>query len=198
MKTCITCGIEKPLSEFGKLTKAKDGKRYDCFGCRRTTKEVVNLEGEEWRDVEGYEGLYQVSNLGRVKSSLRQGGGGLIKPPLNNQGYPQVVLRNKGDNKMTRVHQLVCKAFHDNPENKPMTDHIDRDRTNNKATNLRWATAKENLNNLSPAKGSISKRIYKRKDGSITETWKGIIREKSKTFKLKEDAEKWLASMVRP
>lgn len=115
---------------------------------------------EIWKDVVGYEGLYQVSNLGRVKSLYREFWCGkdyniLKKYPetiltiwLDNGGYEYVTFTRNSKSKKFKVHRLVGEAFIPNPENKPQIDHIDTIRTNNKVENLRWVTRSEN--NLNP------------------------------------------------
>lgn len=85
---------------------------------------IENLPHEEWRDVEGYEGIYQVSNMGRVKS-LHWLGGRLIKPCSNKKGYLSVVLSKNCIGKHYKVHVLVARAFLPNPENKPIVHHRD-------------------------------------------------------------------------
>ncbi|WPH68848.1 HNH endonuclease [Enterococcus phage EF-M80] len=103
---------------------------------------------EEWKDIEGYEGLYQVSNLGRVKRSK----GKYMKSErilmlfINTPGYLQVMLCKNNKCKKFTVHRLVANAFIPNPENKPQVNHIDEDKTNNMVSNLEWVTAKENVN----------------------------------------------------
>ena len=114
---------------------------------------------EIWKDIQGYEGLYQVSNLGRVKSLGRN-----IKKPLtkigyvwqserilkgrkDTKGYLRVVLYKDQTPKGFKVHRLVAVAFIPNPENKPEVDHINRDKTDNSVNNLRWVSHKENMNN---------------------------------------------------
>lgn len=108
----------------------------------------MNTEYEE-RPVVGYEGLYVVSNTGRIFSLnyKRTGQRRELRQCKNNHGYYQSRLSNNRKSTVHRVHRVVAMAFHDNPENKPCVDHIDGDRTNNHADNLRWVTHTENMNN---------------------------------------------------
>ena len=99
---------------------------------------------EEWRDVKGYEGLYQVSNMGRVKSITFRNN--KIEKPKEKMLYMRVskdrrvavCLYNKGKKKMCSVHRLVAKAFIENPDNLPEVNHIDGNPSNNYVTNLEW------------------------------------------------------------
>lgn len=100
---------------------------------------------EEWRDVVGYEGLYQVSSEGRIKS-LKWNKERILKPGIDRYGYLLVTLYAGGKRKKLKVHRLVCQAFHDNPDNKPCVNHIDENKTNNAANNLEWCTYEENNN----------------------------------------------------
>lgn len=116
---------------------------------------LEDLPNEEWRDVVGYEGLYQISNLGRVKSLDRLDTKGrtvnkkIRKQSLSNSGgYPSVSLYDRnGLSSVWNVHALVLKAFSTNPENKPCIDHINTIRTDNRLENLRYVTYTENNNN---------------------------------------------------
>ena len=101
---------------------------------------------EIWKDIKGYEGLYQVSNLGRVKSLPHGRTKGCILRPWNNKGYQVVGLWEGTPSKMRKlsVHRLVAEAFISNPENKPCINHIDGIRNNNNITNLEWVTPSEN------------------------------------------------------
>lgn len=102
---------------------------------------------EIWKDISGYEGLYQVSNLGNVKS-MNWGGRGYsknlyLKP--HNKGYLQVELKKDGKRKMFVVHRLVAQAFIQNPNNFPIVNHKDENKTNNSAENLEWCDYKYNV-----------------------------------------------------
>lgn len=105
---------------------------------------------EEWRGVANFEGFYEVSNLGRVRSvdrvcvdshalcGVRRRLGHMIRGRVNKVGYPQVVLYRDGKGKTINVHRLVAFAFVPNPKNLPFVNHIDGVKTNFVATNLEW------------------------------------------------------------
>ena len=105
---------------------------------------------EEWRDVVGYEGLYKVSNFGRIKSLEKMRGAFNQKEKIKSleysNGYLRCKLHKNKKGKKFLVHVLVAKAFIPNLYNKPYIHHIDANRSNNKVDNLLWCTAKENSN----------------------------------------------------
>lgn len=107
------------------------------------------LYKEIWKDVVGYEGLYQISNLGRVKSLNynKTGKEKILKAGKDKDGYLIVGLSYKGELKSHRVHRLVAIAFVDGWFKDAQVDHIDTNKQNNIYTNLRWVTPKENSNN---------------------------------------------------
>ena len=112
--------------------------------------DLVKLEGEIWKDIEGYEGLYQVSNMGRVKTLNYKGHKGkvrILKQTFEKDGYLIVGLMKDRKIKTIKVHRLVAIAFIENIGDKPCVDHKNTIRTDNRVENLRWSTHKENSNN---------------------------------------------------
>lgn len=99
---------------------------------------------EKYVDIPGYEGIYQVSNFGNVKSlRYKNANREKILSPINHYlGYQFVHL---GRSKIRMVHVLVAESFVPNPQNKPFVNHIDGNKKNNRATNLEWVTSKENM-----------------------------------------------------
>lgn len=120
---------------------------------------------EVWKDIDGYGGLYQVSNFGNVKSMNYRGLGkaGLLKRSTNAQGYEVVGINGK----VTSVHRLVAKAFVDNPKGYPQVNHIDEDKTNNRADNLEWCTQDYNLHYGTGIERRCKPVIAMTKDGNI-------------------------------
>ena len=154
---------------------------------------------EIWKDIEGYEGLYQVSNYGRVRSldryvkqnhntkQLKKGK--LIQPIKDCKGYLRLKLCKENTSKRVKIHRLVAQAFIPNPENKPQVNHIDGNKTNNRIQNLEWCTNSENqihaykmgLNKITEEqRRKISQRQKGRK---VTEKEKRIKRENAKNKK---------------
>ena len=111
---------------------------------------------EIWKDIVGYEGLYQVSNFGRVKSlaKYKNGNGGskfwrkerILKPANTGRGYLMVVLIKEKKRTTYILHRLVAQAFIPNPNNLPQINHKDENKTNNVVSNLEWCDNKYNSN----------------------------------------------------
>ena len=130
---------------------------------------------EEWRSIPGYEGLYEVSNLGRVKSleiSYTRKNGimdhkpeMILSPKNNGTGYFIVCLYKNKTHKYYLIHRLVALTFIPNPDNLPCVNHLDEDKTNNRVDNLEWCDHKYNSN----YKGVLKRRSQRMKENGIYE-----------------------------
>lgn len=121
----------------------------------------MNKKKEEWRAIEGYEGLYEVSSLGRVRSipkkhSYPKNADGILSPSTRKGGYKQVTLCKDGKTKPHSIHRLVAIAFIGKPASKALVvNHIDENPSNNAVSNLEWVTPRQNLEHSNV----INKRI---------------------------------------
>lgn len=155
---------------------------------------------EIWKDIEGYEGLYQVSNLGRVKSlshyeysdrfkNGRFRKGRLLKPFKVGANYLAVGL---GRGNKAYIHRLVAVAFIPNPQNKEEIDHINCDITDNTAANLKWVTRKENLNNpITKKRNSASRKGWYQPMGKDNSRSRAILQFSLKGEFIKEWANQY-------
>ena len=127
---------------------------------------------EIWKDIKNYEGCYQVSNLGRVRSltrkvktfnGVRTSNGQLLKPLKTNTGYYRVDLKQNQKDKYMSIHRLVAEAFIPNPNNYPIINHKDNNPQNNCVDNLEWCTQSYNVKyaykygNAKPTSGCFKK-----------------------------------------
>ena len=127
------------------------------------------FEQEEWRDIQGFEGCYQVSNMGRVRSvsrivragknKQRRTNGKMLSPWKTKHGYLHV---NLGRLKRQSIHRLVAKAFIPNPNNYPDVNHKDEDKANNIASNLEWCNHSYNA-----LYGTCQERLLKYKNTPV-------------------------------
>ena len=126
---------------------------------------------ETWRDIEGYEGLYQVSDFGEVRS-LKYGKTKLLKPKKETNGYLRVGFYKDSKQKWYLVHRLVATAFIENPDNLPEVNHIDEDKTNNVVANIEYCDHKRNCNhgtrNERSAKARINSPKHSKKPVQLT------------------------------
>ena len=138
-------GLYKLTSNSGKTVYRAVKPLYrQAFGREYAIDTIEDLEGELWKPIDS-RGKYYISNLGRVKSyQLRQAK--FLNPSSNQRGYLRVDIK-AGCRRTYLVHQLVALAFipNDNPIEKDTIDHIDLDKTNNRADNLRWLSRADNV-----------------------------------------------------
>lgn len=143
---------------------------------------------EEWKDIIGYEGKYQVSNLGRIKSLNYNNTGeeGILDGDTNKRGYKVVNLSKNGKGRTFLLHRLVAIAFIPNPNNLPEVNHINEDKNNNCVDNLEWCTSEYNANY-----GTRNKRISKNRKGKCAGKEHpnyGKSRSKETTQKMSENS----------
>jgi hypothetical protein len=142
---------------------------------------------EEWKDITGFEGFYQISNFGRVKSLGGKCGSAMRKPSirstsLTKDGYEKVRLLWGGKDKTVRIHRLVAEAFIPNPEGKETVNHIDGNKRNNHVSNLEWADRSEQLYHayklgLKQSKVGSNNPVAKLSDEDVREIRKTYVRQ---------------------
>lgn len=137
-------------------------------------------ETEIWVPVAGFEGLYEVSNIGRVRapSKVINGPRGratrkakMLKPYRKSNGYLNIVTVNNNIKVYNWVHRLVAQAFIPNPENKKEVNHKDFDKTNNRVSNLEWCSRKENSDHARATKDFYPKSI----SYPVLDTYTGVV-----------------------
>ena len=119
--------------------------------CIWATPKGQRCNMEQWKDIKGYEGKYQISNMGRVKSLPRndrfckRAEEIVLKTFICGSGYQEVILKVNGQKKPKLIHRLVAEAFVPNPTEKIEVNHKDGNKHNNDYTNLEWVTPSENI-----------------------------------------------------
>lgn len=121
---------------------------------------------EHWKSITGYEGLYEVSDLGRVKS-LKHGKERIMKPGKTSSGYLKVILCKDGKLKHSKIHRLVAKAFIPNPNNLETVNHKDEVKTNNVASNLEWMSREDNVAYSRPQWEKRSVQMFDKSTGEL-------------------------------
>lgn len=142
---------------------------------------------ETWKDVAGYEGMYQVSDEGRVRRLVgyKCKATRILKPVKHTNGYLLVRLCKNGESKCTRIHRLVADAFIPNTENKGDVNHIDGNKTNNHVSNLEWATRSENLKHAHMSGLASTEKAIK---ASADSRKKRVVRSDGEVFESEKEA----------
>jgi len=136
---------------------------------------------EAWADIKGYEGLYQVSTLGRIKSLPRRGTyskAHILKVSGDGNGYLQVGLCKNSSYKGYKVHRLVAQAFIPNPDNLPEVNHKDENKSNCQVSNLEWCDRAYNVNYGNRTNKTKKPVIQLTKSGEILATYESLSKVK--------------------
>lgn len=146
---------------------------------------------EIWKDIVGYEGLYQISNLGRIKSlsrfckyssgKTRKVNERIMKFDISKLGYFRVHLSKNGIDKKILVHRLVAQAFIPNPKNYPIINHKDENPSNNKVNNLEWCNVEYNNTYGNKIKKLYKEIIQLNKNGEIIKCYPNTVQASKET-----------------
>ena len=133
----------------------------------------MDYEIEAWADIKGYEGLYEISNCGRVRSLKNNI---LLKPHKDTKGYYQAFIYKDGKRKCYLIHRLVAQAFIPNPLNLKEINHKDENPLNNNADNLEWCNRKYNVNYGTRAEKTCRRVAQYACDGQLIYVWDSITK----------------------
>ena len=146
---------------------------------------------EEWRPIEGYEGLYEVSSYGRVRSLdrfyYRLHKGKVLSPTKDRYGYLTVTLNYNGKSKTIKIHRLVAQAFLPNPDNLPQVNHKNEVKSDNCVDNLEWCDAKYNNKYGTRLERFINTKI---KNGYVNEENVGLSKKEYEKKRYQENKDK--------
>ena len=181
LEVCEKCYKEEVYKKLPKEVKLKQNPNrkkssYIPKGTYRTSIIAKDLEDEVWKPIKDFEGYYEVSNKGRIKSSKRN----IILNQGNiTKGYLGVSLAKDGVSYSKRVHKLVADAFIPNIENKPYINHINGNKKDNRVENLEWCTPKENSEHAKENKlvSKGKKKVYCLEDNKIYDSIKQLAKD---------------------
>jgi hypothetical protein len=148
---------------------------------------------EQWKEIDGYDGLYQISDFGRVKS-LKGCNERILKQTINKYGYMIIYLSKDSIKKTLSVHRLVAQSFLEYKTDKLFVNHIDANKTNNHISNLEWVTPKENTAHA--IKHNLLKSLYGEENGKTNLT-KEIVRNILKLYWLDKLNVTKIASLLK-
>lgn len=181
LEVCEKCykeAIYRKIPKEAKTRQIKPKKKssYIPKGVYKTSVIAKDLEDEVWKPIKDFEGYYEVSNKGRIKSLKRN----IILNQGNiTRGYLGVSLAKEGIHYSKRVHKLVAQAFMPNPANKPSINHINGNKKDNRVENLEWCTPGENMQHAQKCnllyKGK--KKIYCLEDNKIYESMQEVAKD---------------------
>jgi hypothetical protein len=155
------------------------------------------LEGEMFKDIKGFEGLYQISSHGRIlsmerqvktKHGFRKVRERILKKSPDKDGYLMVTLSKDSKTKKCKVHRLVGEYFLDNPDNLPQVNHIDEDKTNNYYRNLEYVINLKNTNNYHSKNGTRKYGVHMSQG-----KWRARIKKDGKTIHIGQYEDKDIA-----
>lgn len=166
------------------MKKEEARKAYDAL-MKFYPLTLDDLDGEQWRDIDGYEGLYQISNFGRIKSFWSKKTK-ILKPCFTVHGYLRIDLSDGNKGKHFRINRLVAKAFLSNADHKPQVNHIDGCKLNNFVGNLEWVTSSENNQHAFSTGLNCARRGSNNSRAKLTNEQVLYIRDNPENLTIKE------------
>lgn len=175
-KICTKCSIEKEIENFYVRRTRNNQRKSICKQCECLSKApkikpIKNLEGEIWKDIPGYEGIYQASTEGRIKRIMHRthATNKLMKYGQNKNGYLHLHLTVNGVGSCLLAHRLIALTFIPNPENKPEVNHKKGIKSDIRVSELEWSTTSENIQHAFDTGLKISSKGSEHGQSKLTE-----------------------------
>lgn len=166
-----------------------NGKEWEYHSLAEFNEEWEDAPEEEWRDVLGFEELYQVSNLGNVRT-VKRGEATAMSQEEHWNGYLSVHLRNKGVERRASVHRLVAEAFIPNPDGLRDVNHKNGIKTDNRVENLEWLSHSDNIKHAYQMREPTKPLIEDDAKRSVFKAWAEILGRDLEKADFKYDAER--------